>query len=248
MSAKILLLDIETAPNVAYVWGLFDQNIAHDQVEESSYVLCWAAKWLGDKTVQFKSRQRSEAKPMLAPIHKLLGEADAVVHYNGVKFDIPVLQKEFLKHGFPPPAPFKQIDLMLAVKRAFRFESNKLDYVAGALGLGSKIRHSGFGMWVKCMSGDAAAWREMETYNRGDVAILDKLYRRLLPWLERHPNLSSFAGGEGCPKCGSLEVQKRGTAVAATRKYTRYQCQSCGGWFRSTRSTSGAAVTHLVGG
>jgi DNA polymerase elongation subunit (family B) len=246
-TARILLLDIETAPNRAYVWGLWDQNISHEHLEESSYVLCWSAKWLDDKTVRFKSRQRSEAKAMLAPVHSLLSEADAVVHYNGLKFDIPVLQKEFLKHGFQPPAPFKQIDLMLAVKRAFRFESNKLDYVAGALGLGSKVRHSGFDMWVKCMNGDAAAWREMETYNRGDVVLLEKLYRRLLPWLEKHPNMSTLGGGgECCPKCGSKNVHKRGTALAVTRKYTRYQCQACGGWFRSTRSVHGAATT-LIG-
>lgn len=248
---KTLLLDIETAPNKAYVWGLWDQNIAINQVEESGYVMCWAAQWLGQAKVYFAADwQHKAASKMLRPVHELLGEADAVVHYNGLKFDIPTLQKEMLKHGLQPPAPFKQVDLMLAVKRAFRFESNKLDYVAQALGLGAKVRHPGFEMWIACMKGDPAACRLMERYNRGDVALLEKLYKRLLPWLDRHPNMSALAAGRDvCPKCGSANTQARGTVVAITRRYRRWQCQSCGGWFRSTRSIEGqsARTTHIGG-
>ena len=42
--SKILLLDIEMAPNVAHVWGIWDQNIGINQLQESSYVMCYAAK------------------------------------------------------------------------------------------------------------------------------------------------------------------------------------------------------------
>ena len=45
-------------------------------------------------------------------------------------------------------------------------------------------------------------------------------------------------GSSRCPKCGSGKVQRRGVAVAQTRTYLRYQCQSCGGWFRGNKSTS----------
>ena len=250
VQTKTLLLDIETAPNKAYVWGLFDQNIAPNQVEESGYVLCWSARWLGQSKTFFQSRQRQGAKPMLKPIHELLDEADSVVHYNGLKFDIPTLQKEFLKEGFAPPAPFKQVDLMLAVKRAFRFESNRLEYVCSALGLGKKVEHPGFTLWVGCMNGDQASWKLMEKYNRGDVELLRKLYHVLLPWLDRHPNMSALMGGrEVCPKCGSQNVESRGTVVAITRRYRRFACKSCGGWFRSTVSLTGqgARTTHIGG-
>ena len=38
MSApRILLLDIETAPNKVYVWGMWNQNIAANQVVEDGY-------------------------------------------------------------------------------------------------------------------------------------------------------------------------------------------------------------------
>lgn len=242
---KILLLDIETAPNKAYVWGLWDQNISHEHLDESSYILCWSAKWLDDRDIRFASCQKQTAKKMLAEIHGLLCEADVVVHYYGSKFDIPVLNREFAKHGFPPPSPYKQIDLKTLVARVFKFESNKLAYVAGALGLGSKVEHEGFQLWVKCMDGDAQAWRDMETYNKGDVTLLERLYLRLQPWIEKHPNWSAALGDERCPKCGSRKYQKRGTSVALTRVYTRFQCKQCGGWFRSTRSIGGAVTTNI---
>jgi len=127
---KILLLDIETAPNVAHVWGMWQQNVGLPQLIDSGYVLCWAAKWLGDSDVMFGSVVKDGPKRMLKRIHKLLGESDAVIHYNGTKFDIPTLNKEFLLHGIEPPAPYQQIDLLRTARSKFRFASNKLDYVA----------------------------------------------------------------------------------------------------------------------
>jgi DNA polymerase elongation subunit (family B) len=232
---RILLLDIETAPNVAYVWGLFDQNIAHGQLEESSYVLCWSAKWLGDEALDFASCQsRKNYVPMLKKIHGLLSEADIVVHYYGSKFDIPVLNKEFVKCGIMPPSPYKQIDLKLVAARAFKFESNKLDYIAESLGFGKKIK-TDFQLWVDCMKGHATAWKNMEAYNRHDVRLLEKVYDRLLPWIERHPTYGAYIGGLCCPRCGATKIQKRGEEVTRVATYARYQCQKCAGWFRDNK-------------
>lgn len=235
---KILLLDIETAPNNVFTWGLYDQNIATNQVKETSYVLCWAAKWYGERHIMFDSVKKSSAKKMLYAMHRLLDEADIVVHYNGLKFDVPTLNKEFIVLGYAPPAPYKQVDCLKEVKRMFRFQSNKLDFVSQALGIGAKIEHEGFKLWVDCMEGDAAAWRRMERYNRGDVRLLEQLYTRLRPWIEKHPNVGAFEDIMACPKCGSEKKQRRGFAVTQMMKYPRYQCQSCGAWFRGNKSVS----------
>ena len=237
---KTLLLDIETAPNRVYSWGLWDQNIATNQVEDSSYILCWAAKWLGAPKVYFESAEKQTRKQMLRDIHKLLDEADVALHYNGTKFDIPTLNKEFIKNGFPPPSPYKQLDLLRVARQAFRFESNKLDYVSQALEIGQKVKHEGFGLWVACMKGDPKAWRKMGRYNRGDVRLLEALYKRLRPWIERHPNASAFANKLACPKCGSDRTQRRGDQVAMTRTYRRYQCLTCGGWFKGNKTIAGS--------
>ena len=243
-SMKTLLLDIETAPNKAYVWGLFRQNVALNQLEASSYTLCWSAVWAGwskadlPSHIEFASVQRRGTRKMLKRIHHLLNEADAVVHYNGQKFDIPTLNKEFVRHGMIPPSPYKQIDLMRVCKQAFRFESNKLAFVAKALGLEEKVKHEGFTLWVKCMNGDPQAWSDMERYNRGDVVTLADLYERLRPWITHHPNLSAHADVDCCPKCGSTEFQGRGKVMTLTLWYRRYQCRKCGGWFRGTKTVS----------
>jgi DNA polymerase elongation subunit (family B) len=239
-----LFLDIETAPNKAYVWGLFDQNISHDQVEESSYILCWAAKWYGKSRVYFESAEAQSSKAVLKPIHGLLDEADVVIHYNGTKFDIPTLNREFIKHGFTPPSPYKQLDLLRVVRKVFRFESNKLAAITKSLKLPGKVKNEGFQLWVDCMEGKREAWRLMEEYNRNDVAILEPLYERLLPWIDQHPNVAVH--GMACPRCESDRVQRRGVQVAISRTYTRYHCQSCGGWFRSNKSTASKRVEHGV--
>lgn len=234
---KILLLDIETSPNKAYVWGMWDQNIAHEQVIESSSVLCWSAKWLDRRGIIFESIQHQKPKLMLLHIHVLLGRADVVVHFNGLKFDIPTLNKEFIQLGFSPPAPYKQIDLLQVCRHAFRFNSNKMTNVTDTLGIGKKVKHEGFQLWVSCMEGNEQAWKTMERYNRQDVKLLEALYLRLRPWIAKHPNLGVYQANPACTNCGSLKVQSRGKEVALTQWYYRYQCQDCGRWFRGGRVT-----------
>ena len=233
---KILLLDIESSPNTAHVWGLWQQNVSINQLMESSYVLCYAAKWLGDDKIYFDSVQKSKPKKMLKGIHVLLDEADAVVHYNGTKFDIPTLNKEFILHRYNPPSPYKQIDLLRVVRSNFRFPSNKLDYVAQRLGLGKKHEHEGHDLWVKCMNGDRDAWKRMESYNIQDVVLLESLYGRLLSWIKHHPNHNLFSDSVVCPSCSGTRLQKRGTAISSTGIYQRYQCKDCGTWSQATKS------------
>jgi len=101
---KLLMLDIETAPHLAAVWGLYDQNVAIDQIIKPGYTLCWSAKWYGKPKIHFDSIL-SGHKDMIRGIHDLMDESDAICHYNGTKFDIPTLNKEFLLLGLKPPAP-----------------------------------------------------------------------------------------------------------------------------------------------
>lgn len=229
---KILLLDTETAPNTAYVWGLWKENIPIDRLIESSFLLCWAAKWLEDDHIMFSDFIGGHEQ-MLTKIHNLLDEADGVVHFNGSRFDIPVLNKEFLVHGYNPPSPYKETDLYRVAKNRFRFPSNKLDYIAQRLGVGKKIKHAGMGLWIRCMEGDVEAMKEMQKYNEQDVRILEGVYRKMLPWLTNHANMSLDKDGLRCPRCGDAKVHRRGTYHSSTYTYQRMQCQACGGWFRT---------------
>jgi DNA polymerase elongation subunit (family B) len=100
---KILILDIETRPAQAYVWRAYgEQNIGVEQIINPGGTICIGAKWLGDKETYLYSDWEHGHKEMLYHIHLMMEEADAVVTYNGDKFDLPKLQGEFLLHGFGP--------------------------------------------------------------------------------------------------------------------------------------------------
>lgn len=242
---KTLFIDLETAPNLATVWGLFKQNIGINQLIDTSYTLCWAASWLGEDSIYFDSVLQSSRRAMIKSAHKLLDEADVVVHYNGTSFDIPVLNREFLLHGLPPPSPYKQVDLLRVVRKKFRFTSNKMDFIAKQLGLEGKTKHTGHELWLKCMEKDKEAWALMEEYNLNDVMVLEELYDRLLPWISGHPNRSVFDEAVVCPTCGSAHLQRRGFQITASGKYQRFQCKDCGSWSRVTKSE--AFKERLVG-
>lgn len=228
---KILLLDIETSPNTAYVWSLWKENIPLARLIESSEVMCYSAKFFGEEGVYFDSIYRSKTKNMLNGIHSLLDEADVVIHYNGKQFDIPCLNKEFLIYGMEPPSGYKQIDLLTTVRSQFRFTSNKLDYVSQRLGLGKK-HETDFQLWVDCMKRDSEAWKRMESYNIQDVLLLEKLYEKLRPWVKGHPNIGLYTEVSCCPTCGTNRIKKDGHYYTSTRRYQRYRCKECKASFR----------------
>lgn len=239
------MLDIETAPNRVLTWGLFKQNVGLNQIEESGYTLCWAAKWHNNATMHFASVYKDGKVDMFKGIYDLLEEADVVVHYNGTRFDLPILMQEFAALGWTPPSPFSQIDLMRVVKNRFRLLSNKLDYVAQYFGLGNKLHHKGMELWIECMAMQPAAWKKMEAYNKQDVTLLIRLYPILIPWIPNHPNYGLFMEGDEqrCPNCGSTDLQKRGKAYTATLTYQRYRCNGCGAWSK-TRTTDTTTDTR----
>jgi len=219
------------------VWGLWQQNVGLPQLIEPGYTLCWAAKWLGEKEVYFASIRDGKSK-MIRQIHKMMNEADAVCTYNGKKFDLPTLNKDFLLSKLSPPAPSKSIDLFQVVKSSFRFPSNKLAFISEALGIGSKVEHSGHELWIGCMANRADSWRTMEKYNKQDVKLLEDLYERLRPWIRTHPNHGLYNPDNSlvCPKCGHDKYQRRGIQKTVTCSYNRFQCCGCGGWFRSVQN------------
>lgn len=236
---KILALDCETAPNTALVWGTNKQFVPVKHLVDSGYTLCWSAKWLGGRGIKSASVYRDGEEKMMEEIWYLLDDADAVVHYNGKKFDIPTLNKEFLRLGWSPPSPYKQIDLYTVARRNFRLPSYKLEYVAQLLGVGSKISHKGIDLWIECMNGEEKAWLEMERYNNRDTRLLEKVYRKMLPWINNHPNYALYTDPSRpmCPKCGGT-VQKRGLQPTTTMVYQRFVCTKCGAWGRSKTNVS----------
>ena len=232
---KVLLLDIETSPMTALVFGLWDQNINFKNIITEGTVLCWAAKWYGEDTMHFDSVHKSKPRDMIKRIHALLDEADATITYNGINFDHKHLNSQFLLHKLKPPSPYQKIDLLRVMKASFKFPSNKLDYITRRLNIGAKTDHEGMELWKKCMAGNKAAWKKMEQYNRNDVIIMEETYKKVLPWIKSHPNMNLFADDRCCASCGSQSLQKRGMRMSKTGAYQTYQCKTCGSFSSGTK-------------
>lgn len=240
---KILFIDIETSPILAWVWGLWKQNINLCQIIEPTHMMCYAARFLDDTKMTFRKQGN---KDFLTKLWHLLDEADCVVHFNGKTFDMTHINREFLEAEMNPPSPYKQIDLLHVIKSTFNFPSNKLQYVSGAIEIGSKVKHEGFELWTKCMDCERVAWRTMKKYNIEDTELLVRLYERVKPWIINHPNMALFRETVGmiCMSCGGKRLVKRGFAYSPLSKFQKYVCKDCGKWQRGRKNL--ADRTHLT--
>lgn len=235
---KILLFDIETAPNLGWIWGKWEQNVL--DFENQYYMLCFAYKWLDEKKThvisqpQFRSayaRNREDDSEVVKKLWDLFNEADIIIAHNGDSFDIKMSNARFLAHGLSAPQTYKTIDTKKVAKRYFRFNSNSLNDIGKTFNLGVKMQHTGFEMWQGCMKGSKKSWKMMCDYNIQDVVLLEKVYLHMRPWMNNHPNLNLFKGTtHNCAACGSEKMHKRGTAITASTLYQRYQCQTCAAW------------------
>lgn len=233
---KILFLDLETSPNLAHVWGLWQQNVAITQLEKSTEVICFGARWLGSDKVIFKSVHHHGKTVMLNELHKIMDQADVLIGWNSAAFDSKHIKREFIENGYLPPSPWKELDLMRVVKTQFKFPSNKLDYVAQKLGVGAKVQHSGFQLWLDCMAGSNKAWQEMKQYQIQDVNLLVDLYDILLPWINNHPHVAASNGEpDGCRNCGSTNIVKAGKKITTGAVHQRHQCTDCGVYMTGIR-------------
>lgn len=227
---KVLVLDIENSFLIGGMWGMWNQTISLDGLLDHGHMMCWGAKWLGDKVITWR---RYNDPLFLTELHDMLNECDAVVTYNGRRHDLPMINREFIKANMAPPSPYKHIDLLDTAKRHFKFPSNKMQNLLTELNLGSKIKHEGIDLWTKCLLEDKQAWGKMQRYNINDVRKTEKLYIKLRPWISNHPNHSLFTQSTVCPNCGSKHLNKRGTATTRTGVFQKFVCKKCGHWART---------------
>ena len=237
MKARILILDIETSPNIAYVWGAWKQNIGQNQWKEKGHIMSFAAKWLGEETIYYYENRKSDDSFLVGQLFEFLDQADIVVAHNGNKFDLPTIIGRGVIHGYRPPSPYHTVDTLLVARKEFRLVSNSLANLCQELQLPLKKSHKkfpGFELWLECLRGNDEAWAEMQEYNIADVVSLEALYLRLLPYMRHHPNVIRESDGEvACPKCGSTNIQWRGYYFTRTGHcYRRFVCNDCGGWGR----------------
>src|ERR1700678_2406773 len=93
LGPKVLFVDIETAPMLGYIWGLWDNDVALNQLNKDWHLLSWSAKWMDDPSEEIMYADQRKAKDItddskiLRHLWKLLDEADIVITQNGKAFD-----------------------------------------------------------------------------------------------------------------------------------------------------------------
>lgn len=245
MGPKLLFLDIETAPILMTSWSMRSPEASAVWVERDTYILMFSYKWADEKTVKTVclpdfpryKRDRYDDKALCGVLHRLMDAADIICAHNGDAFDIKKINSRLITNGFSPPSPFKTIDTLKIARRAFKFDSNKLDNIGRYLQEGRKIPNTGADLWRGCVNGDPKSWRVMRRYGKQDTELLAGVYERLKAWAPNHPNMNLYKAvrdrppGIPCPTCESTNTHRRGIAVKLNTRRHRFQCQGCGSWF-----------------
>lgn len=218
---RIIYLDIETSPLVCLAWGMWETNVA--KLLQDFYILSVAYQWEGEKMQFIRSHKNGDDEQICKMMHKLFTHADVIVAQNGDKFDIKKINTRMAFHGLPPPPSYKTVDTLKILKQKFGLTRNSLDFVCKYFGFGGKIQHHGIDLWDNCMNNaNHPDWAIMERYNKQDVVLLRKLYKKISPW-----NKNQIIASE-CPACKYSQGTWEGSRWRKGVQYRRRLCSGCG--------------------
>lgn len=256
---NIITFDTETSHSVLAEFGLRRHGMtSHDNILQDWFMFCAAWKTLGQKKVHSVSllddpkafdQDITNDRVVVEKLHEVLSSADMLVGHNIDNFDWKVFNTRCIYHGLPPVPKIRTADTYKIARRAFRFTSNRLDYIAKFLGVGAKVETEK-GLWLKALAGDKKALKAMTKYCCGDVQVNEDVYLKLRPFDHMHPNLSTINDMEDttprCTKCNSDKLQKRGYARTNAGVFHRYQCQNCTGWGRGRKNLANKSETGVA--
>lgn len=232
---KIGFWDIETSKQTSEHWqGMYEINVIN--ILTYSHMISWSVKELDGKVKTrlitdyplFK-RQRRNDKALVKDLWKELSKYDLLIAHNGNRYDIKYTNARFAFHGLKPLPPYKTVDTCLAARRYFFFPSNKLNDLLLFLGYPPKVDTGGHTTWDGVLKGDKKAIAKMREYNAYDVIGLEKVYKRLRPFISSHPALNVH--DLVCKFCGSSDIIKRRKENVFKKRMAQMSCKKCGGWF-----------------
>ena len=229
---KRLFFDIETSPNVVYSWRIgYNLTITPDNIIDERKIICISYKWENSDKIYSLSWDKNQCdRQMLIDFIEQANQADELIAHNGDRFDIKWIRTRCIFHRIPMFPQYKTLDTLKKAKNGFNFNSNKLDYIAQFLGVGAKVKHSGFDMWKNVMKGDPDAMNEMVNYCEGDIIVLEDVYFTMQNYIKTntHNGVINNNLKYSCPSCGSehSELIKNNVTAAGTIKRLM-QCTDC---------------------
>jgi len=230
---KRLYFDIETSPNIGFFWTAgFKLNISTESIIKERAIICICYKWEEDKvthSLNWDSKQND--KKMLQDFIKVANEADELVGHNGDKFDLSWVRTRCLFHRLEMFPTYVTIDTLKVARSKFKFNSNKLNYIAKYLGIGQKI-HTDYDLWKDIvLNKDKDAMDKMIKYCKMDVILLEKVHKELSLHIPAKTHYGIIFGGDrgSCPECGSDDIVRNNKRVTATGLVkVQMRCKTCG--------------------
>jgi DNA polymerase elongation subunit (family B) len=229
---KRLYFDIETSCNVVLSWNVGRKiNIDYSNIIKERAIICICYKWEDDSKVYGLTwDENQDDKLMLEEFVKIANEADELIGHNGDKFDLTWIRTRCVYHQIPMFPKYVTIDTLKIARSQFRFNSNRLDYIAKYLGIGHKIK-TDFKLWKDVfLNKDKKALDYMVKYCKMDVSLLEKVHKKLSVHIAAKTHYGVIFGQDrgSCPECGSddLVIHKRRVTSTGLKKIG-YQCKTC---------------------
>lgn len=236
---KILCLDLEISPMLAYTYEAYEGNAL--KIKVLPQIVAFAYSWNDEKEIHVRMLPdyhyksgilNMNDKHLVEELHDIMHEADVIYGHNIRAFDMKHARARFLVHKLPVTKKWITEDTLTMARKYFKFPKNNLDFLTEQLGIGTKtkVKHSDV-IW-DCIEGDMGAWKSMKEYVKNDIAITKPLYKELAPWHETHYNLNLIRrNGNSCPLCGHTKTHRRGYQHLPTGLRQKYACLSCGKWW-----------------
>lgn len=237
-----LFFDIETSYMIARVWRCGQQYIQPDNLMNETKIICISYKWEGeDKVYSLKWDKNQDDASMMKKFIKVLGDADEIIGHNVDKFDIAHVRTRALKHGNLMYPTYRTLDTLTKSRKYFNFPSNKLDYIGKYLGVGKKLEHEGFKMWIDVVENKCEkALKKMIEYCEQDVILLEDVYTAISPYIYHNTNFAVLHGKDkwDCPECTSENVEMYHTYTTPMGVIRRnMRCGDCNKQYRVSNRT-----------
>jgi len=144
------------------------------------------ADQFGNVTEFRKGPDITDDKALVKSIRDELVKYDIWVTWNGILFDVPVLNGRLIYHGLEPLPPTMHIDAMYkATGGSVRIGRRSLQSVSEYFGVENKKTPLTVREWDKAMAGSEEAYEKIAEHGHADVLVTRDVFRVLKPQVRR---------------------------------------------------------------
>lgn len=238
---KVLFWDLESSPQLAWVWGTGEQYVSYDQIKEDSEtkIITIQYMWEGDKEPTYlewdqvgdkfdDSRMIEEFTTNV--LRKYEPEHLLIIGQNHKAFDHKLLNERAKVLRLTPQIHnVVKIDTYRSSKQSFKSNSHSLDARSKQYKLGGK-EHTSLKTWIDVMEHQTLPEDELIPYGLKDVTDLKTIFWNDLPYYETIPaQIEKFLlqAKAKCKVCEARKKPKYDLQECKVAGKKGYQCMNC---------------------